>query len=378
MATTISWDALRDLAGFRAENGRALSLYLDLDPSTAPTVGDVQTRVNSLLDEAARTIAGDQLAHEQKEGLKADLDRVRRYFADGFDRDGASGLAVFVAGLDNVWRVLPLTNPVDNAIRVNSEFLLAPLIPLVGRGEGVIVAVVNREQGRLYRLQAGRLVELADLTEEAPRRHDQGGWSQANMQRAVDEQAKDHYKRVADELDRAFRKLDRPRIVVVASEEVRPEFSSSLPSEVQDAVIGWASAQQHAGPAELYEAVAPLLEEWHRERESDAVARWRENAGRGDRAVAGWGPTLAAASDARVDLLLYNERANRPAYRCPACGRAAADEGDCPLDGNRLEPCEDGIDLAVRQTLAHGGTACVVRHHPDLGPVEGVGAILRF
>ena len=35
--TTVSLDGLRELAGFRAENGCAITLYVDLDPSVAPT-----------------------------------------------------------------------------------------------------------------------------------------------------------------------------------------------------------------------------------------------------------------------------------------------------------------------------------------------------
>ena len=31
MAATVSWDALRELAGFRAGKGVAVSFYLDLD-----------------------------------------------------------------------------------------------------------------------------------------------------------------------------------------------------------------------------------------------------------------------------------------------------------------------------------------------------------
>jgi hypothetical protein len=49
MAATVSWEKLKELAGFRAVKGRAVSLYLDLDPSVAPTAGDVATRANALL-----------------------------------------------------------------------------------------------------------------------------------------------------------------------------------------------------------------------------------------------------------------------------------------------------------------------------------------
>ena len=77
-------------------------------------------------------------------------------------------------------------------------------------------------------------------------------------------------------------------------------------------------------------------------------------------------------------MLLFSAGAGRPARRCPACGRVAADEAKCPLDGTQMEESEDGLDLAVHQTLAHGGTVWALRHGQDLDPVEGIGALLRF
>jgi peptide chain release factor subunit 1 len=380
MTTTVSMDGLRELASFRAQNGCAISLYLDLDPSSTPTARDAATRVRSLLDAGSKShgaTRGD-LAHEVRQGLKADFERLARYFDDGFDRDGSHGLAVFAAGLDNVWSTLPLPMRVPDTIRVADDFLLAPLVPLLGRGEGALVVVVNREAGRLLALQGGRLEEIADRTEDAPNRHDQGGWSQSRFQRRVDNVAHEHYKTVAEELERRFRRLQRPRIVVVCSEDVRPEFAEVLPTEVADAVIGWATAEQHAGPAELQQAVVPLLESWRAKREAELVDRWREEAGRNGRAVSGWSDTLQAASDARVDTLLYQGGVQRDAFRCPACGRAAIEALTCPLDGTRMEPRDDGLDLAVRLTVSNGGDVWAVEHRRDLDPVEGIGALLRF
>ena len=380
MTTTMSMDGLRELAGFRAENGCAISLYLNLDPGVSPTAADVGTRVRSLLDAGGKShgaTRGD-LPHESRQGLRADFERIERYFERDFDRDGAHGLAIFAAGLDNMWSVLALSTPVADTVRVADDFLLAPLVPLVGRATSALVAVVNREQGRVYALRSGRLEEIADRTEDAPTRHDQGGWSQANYQRHIDNLAHEHYKRVGEELERRFRRLQRPRIVVVCSEDVRPEFVAALSTEVSDAIVGWATAEQHAGPAELQGVVTPLLDAWRAVREGEAVDRWREETGRGGRGVSGWQDTLEAASDARVELLLYADGVRRDALRCPACGRASTKPGGCPLDGTTLEPRDDGLDLAVRLTLASGGEVLAVEHRRDLDPVEGIGAILRY
>jgi peptide subunit release factor 1 (eRF1) len=88
---------------------------------------------------------------------------------------------------------------------------------------------------------------------------------------------------------------------------------------------------------------------------------------------------LQAASDGRVELLLVQDGADRPAYVCPACGRAQATDGSCPLDGTTLQGADTGLDLAVHQTLTHGGTVEVIgEEHRDLEPVGGVAALLRF
>jgi peptide chain release factor subunit 1 len=380
MARTVTWDELRNLAGFEAEKGRAISLYLDLDPSSSPTAGDAATRLNSLLDEGARADGANRrdLSHDQRQGLKADFDRIRRYFGAEFSRNGAHGLAIFCAGLDNVWRPLPLTETVSDEIKIGHRLYLAPLVPLVGRGEGALVVVVSRELGHFYRLQAGRLEEIADHFDEQPRRHDQGGWSQARFQRHVDTLAQEHLRAVAEALDRLVRRLRGPQVVVVASEETWAEFSGLLSQESRNAVAGVTHAEAHAAPGELLQLATPVLERWRAGRETEVVERWREEAGRDGRASSGWPATLEAASDGRVEVLLFQEGASRPARRCPACGRVAADESKCPLDGTQMEDSDDGIDLAVHQTLAHGGTVWAVRHRRDLDPVEGIGALLRY
>ncbi len=376
----MTWEGLRDLALFRAEHGCAISFYLDLDPSVSPTRGEVDVRVNALVDEIERSEAAAraELTHEQRQGLRDDAARLRTFFDLDFSREGSRGLVVFSAGLDNVWRPLPLSESVPDLTRVGRSFHLEPLVPLVGRGEGVLVAVVGRERGDLYLLSGRRLEELVEHFDEQPGRHDQGGLSQARYQRHIDKLAQDHLREVAELVDRNVRRLRGPRLVIVCAEEIRAEFEELLSHDVLNAIIGWAAAEAHARPAELLEVVEPVLERWRVEQETSAVERWTEEAGRSGRAAAGWAQTLEAASDGRVDLLLFQAGAERAAWECPACGRLGLEGGACPLDGTRMEESRDGLDLALHQTLAHGGTVWALRERRDLDAVEGIGALLRY
>jgi peptide chain release factor subunit 1 len=380
VAGTITWDQLRELAGFRAEQGCAVSLYLNLDPSDVPTAGDAQTRMRSLLGEAERVLAErkSSLGHAAREALKADLERIGRWFDDDFDRDGVRGVAVFASSLANFWQTISVPDPVEDEAKIGSELYLAPLARLVGRGDGALVAFVGRERGQVFRLRGGQLVEVADHTEAAPGQHDQGGWSQARFERHIENIVGQHLRRVAETLDAHVRKMRGLRVLLVGGENIRSELEALLSNEVKSCLVGWATAEAHADATQLLETVRPLLAEWWAGREQELLERWREEAGKHGRAAAGWEQTLEAASDGRVDVLLVHDGARQGAHQCPACGRAQVADGSCPLDGTTLERRDDGLDLAVHQTLSHGGTIQVIREGRDLEPVGGVGALLRY
>jgi peptide chain release factor subunit 1 len=381
VAETITWEQLRELAAFRARHGCAVSLYVGLDPSTVPTAGDLASHTRSLLARAERQLDEQRatLSHDARKALARDLERIEAWFGDEFSREGARGVAVFSAEADDLFLPLLLPWPVADEARIAEQLCLAPLVRLVGSGDGALVAYVGRERGDVYRLRAGQLIPLADESADVPGRHDQGGWSQARYGRHIETIVDRHLRDVADALDRSVRRLRRVRVVLAGPEETRSGFESLLSPETHAALIGWVAAEAHVDAPRLLDAARPLLDEWRTGREEELLARWREEAARNGRAATGWEETLQAASDGRVELLLVQDGADRSAFVCPACGRAQATSGSCPLDGTTLQEADTGLDLAVHQTLTHGGTVEVIgEEHRDLEPVGGVAALLRF
>jgi peptide chain release factor subunit 1 len=349
---------------------------MDLDPSSTPTAGEMDTRMRSLLADAEKEADARAYAGESRAALRVDLNRIRAWWDDEFVREGVRGIAVFASSHDNFWRPLPLAWPVRDDVRLAPDLFLAPLVPLVGRGDGALVAVVSRERGQVFRLRGGKLEEVVDQTDEQPRQHDQGGWSQANYQRHIEKLVHDHLKSVGSEIERRAR-TGRLQIVIVAPEELRSDIEAALSHQARESIVGWAQAKAHATTSELLDAAAPHLEHARASQEHQTLDRWREESGRHARAAAGWEQTLEAASDGRVDVLLVEEGTSRPAFACPKCGRGSSTAGSCPLDGNRLERREDGTDLAVHHVLAHGGSILALGRGA-LAEHEGIGALLRF
>jgi peptide chain release factor subunit 1 len=378
MATVVTEGLLRELAGFRATNGCAISIYVDFDPAAAPTIPAEKTKFHARVD-AARKLADERARNRGRNcrlALEADFERITAWGEDEFNRDGARSLAVFASSADGFFRVVPLLEPVDDGWEVGPELWISPLAGQLGGREGALVAVVSREQGVLYRLHEGRLEEIADETEEVPGQHDQGGWSQARYQRHIENIVLRHLKNVGEEIDKTVHNR-RPHLVVVAPEELRSELESKLSLEARESIVGWVAAEAHANELELLELVRPLLDQARAREDEATLERWDAERGRGGKVAAGWKKTLDAASDARVEVLLIGEGARHQAWSCPKCGRALADGGKCPLDGTKLDPRDDAVDLAIHHTVLHGGT--FVRFGAGaLADADGIGALLRF
>jgi peptide chain release factor subunit 1 len=372
--TRITWELLRTLAGVHTPVGPAVSFYLELDPRTTPSWRDVETRATSLL--AKLRPERDRFAHEERLSLDADAQRIERFLRDELDREGVRGLALFASSAARLWEVIPLSVSVRDAVYVDRELYLVALAAAVPLGEPALVAVVNRRRGSLYRIENGSVEELADLSDpDVPSRHDQGGWSQANYERHVDELAHRHMETVANAIDLRFRRDGRPPVVLVCPEDERSEVQAMLAAEVQAALIGWTSVEAHAGPPAVARAVQPLLAERRAGHERQALERWRGERGMGRETACGWDEVLAAASDGRVEELLYDSQADSvTAYRCTSCRRGLAGNGECPVDGSELEPA-DALNLALLRTLAYGGTAVAIG---DRAALEGEAVCARL
>jgi len=369
---------LRGLAGFRAANGCAISIYVDFDPSSVPTVPAEKTKFHALVDDAKKL--ADSRARDRgrdcRFALEADFERIKAWADAEFDRAGARSLAVFASSADGFFRIVPLLEAVADGWEVGPELWIAPLAGQLGGAEGALVAVVSRERGVLYRLHEGRLQEIADETDGVPGQHDQGGWSQARYQRHIENIVLRHLKSVGEEIDKTVHNR-RPHLVLVAPDELRSEIESTLSQEARESIVGWTTADAHASEIELLALVRPLLDEARAREDEATLERWQAERGRGGKVAAGWKQTLDAASDARIEVLLVGEGARRAAWSCPKDGRAYADGGKCPLDGTKLEPRDDAVDLAIHHTVLHGGT--FVRFGAGaLADADGIGAILRF
>ncbi len=366
--------AVRDLASFKANDGVVLSLYVGFDPSVTRTGDETAARIASLLEQATRASEAERLEHDARLAFSRDLERARD---EVLSRLGPAGVACFADSADGLWHVEERRGLPDLA-KVQSCPYLVPLVAAPAE-EHALVAVVGRERGEVFELRDGRMEQLADLSEDQPRRHHAGhAWHQPSLERHSDELAHAHLRHVATRLDNLLRDPDDTPVLVLAGEQRQTAaLRGMLSQNARTALAGVIHPPAHATPSHLKQLTLPVLQQHRRRGEDELLDRWQAMKADGA-AVQGWPDTLVSASDGRISMLLFRERVTRPAFVCGTCDRASAQAGICPLDGQPLTRQPDGLDIAVRLTLRHGGEARAIRHRTDLDHAGAIGALLNF
>jgi peptide chain release factor subunit 1 len=360
-----------------------LSVYLDLDPERFATPSARSSQVNSLVDEAGREVeADDALSHEDRQALREDLQRVREYLhSPDPPFQGAGALAVFCSLRDDLFDVVQLPRPVEGRVVIERTPYIEPLV--AGALERRwCVALVTRRDARLLAGPAERTAEIKQIQDDVHGQHRQGGWSQANYERSYEEEADDHLRRVADLLHRRWRAVRYDRLALGGPTEDLARLHGFLPKEIASLLVKERVDVDlsSASDERIQEAVSKLVEADERRRERDALDRLAAGIGAPEgHAVGRPEDVLAALNERRVETLLLEPGFDQPGGRCPADGLLTLERhGQCPADGTALEEVEHLREAVVEAAIAQDAEVMVVRRYPDLGPLRGIAAILRF
>jgi peptide chain release factor subunit 1 len=381
LANDITRDRLRRLAETRAGGAKVLSLFLNLDPREFATPAARSTEVRSLLDRAGRLVReeSEHLTHEQKESLRADLERVSTELGNGVGTKAAHGLAIFTASAAGLFEVLRLSKPIDHEPVIADAPYLAPL-SLIGAAEWWCVVLVNRRTARLFCGSSDALEEFGLVDDAVRNRHDQGGWSQANYQRSVDKDAQDHLKHVAEV---AFERMKRnlpEGLLVGGPQETLSDFEGTLHPYLRERLAGRIDIDvENSTVEDVRRCAAERIEVVHRERDDAALARLAEAFGTNGRAASGLSDVLAAVHEQRVETLLVDQGYQAPGVVCPRCGWLGGKGfSECQADGTPVERRDDIVEVVIERAIRQDARVHVLIDRPELASHGHIAALLRF
>jgi peptide chain release factor subunit 1 len=377
-ANTITRDLVRRLADVHPERGRVLSVFLNLDPAQFATPAARSTAISSVLTEAAHRVdEAEGLDHDEREALKTDVERVREALQAGdIAQNGTRAVAVYACSPADLLEVVRLRRPVESTVVLDRAPYVEPLMADAA-AERWCVVLANRRNARFFVGDGHGLEETDRVEDDVHSQHDQGGWSQARYQRGVEKEKDDHLVHVADVAFAAYKARGFDRLLIGAPDELVNELKAKLHPYLRERIVGRLQIDvENSNVDDVRSAAAAAIEDWTRRCERTALDRLTEGVGRGGRGAAGLAAVLEALNEQRVEILLVAEGFRSPGGRDEQT--AMLYPGDHGPEDQELERCENIVEPAIEKAIEQSAKVLQVSHHDDLGPLGGIGAVLRY
>jgi release factor family 10 len=362
-----------DLATLECDEGPVISLYVDLTP---------QNRHNDawsidLKNQSRRLVT--ECASSDREMIEGEVERMRRWVEDRASRLGR-GAALFSCPARELWWSLSLPIAFPTRVRAGRRPYLRPLARVRDEYDRYAVVVLDKQRARLFMAQLGQVTEVADMVEDIPKHHKQGGTSQMRLQRHHDAHVMWHAGAVAHATELMMERLEARYVLVSGPREVLAEYRVHLAPAYVRRWRGEFTVPIEASLAEVAKAIEPLMHRAEAKQEAEAIARLENSIpGKGT-----WGleNTLSALEERRIQLLIVHDQYRAPGQECIRCHMLFSTQPTvCPSCGFELAPVPDLVDAMLERAVVQEAELELVRSEEvrkRLPAEEPIGAVFRF
>ncbi len=224
----------RFVPNLRRASDRALSVYLparaegyDLRPYDIE-IGQLRRRYKDRLDD------------EEREIMERELMRLREHL--GVVRPaGCPAVAGFADEPAGLLELVKLPLETEARLQVG-PLLLAPIERMLERFPPALIAVVDKEEGKLFAAILDEVYPIADVKGVEVKHSKAGGTSALSNQRKADNRTKANMEKVIHAIEREVKTGEYGRLFVAGPEEARSELERLMPPAPKRLLAGHLSA----------------------------------------------------------------------------------------------------------------------------------------
>jgi peptide chain release factor subunit 1 len=375
----ITREDIRELAAFQSNgDGCALSFYFQ--PRTPQNKSHKEETI------LAKDLVRQALREAEKQGKSAcareDLDRILE-IANNLHGNQARAKVVFASSTKKIWREFDLPPQLPGTqLFVNRRFHLKPLAALLGAQPKLCVALVDRQRGRFFDLRLDELKERGALFHNLPRSRSDGyaGYDGGHVQRRVANEARQHYKSVADRLQEELERGLWEKLVIGCHDTQWSEFESHLHPYVKQRLLGHFPVEVATLPLDQIRELANHALRLAQDHRRETLVRDTLNLAKGNgRAVTGLRRVLRSLELGEVQALLLGENYVARAVECSSCGHVDSHMVPyCVVCGKATRDLEDVCDAMVPMAIRRDIELFYVKNDEEFDKVGNIAAMLRF
>jgi len=266
---------------------------------------------------------------------------------------------------------------------VGSYFHLKPLAHLLGAFPQLGVVLVDRQRARFFDLRLGELAEREGLFQPLSRKgrsDGYAGYDGGHAQRRVNDEARQHFKAVAETLKQSLEKGIFEKWILGCQDIHRSQLEPQLHAYVSQALLGRFQADvAHISRDEIRSHAQQILERWQSDRRHEVVGQVLSQARSHARGVTGLRRVLRALELGEVQTLLLGESFQAHAVECSGCGHLDAHlVAFCPVCGRATQEVVDVGEAILPWVIRRDIEMFYVKDDPEFDKVGNIAALLRF
>ena len=375
----ITREDLRQLAQLESPQGCAVSFYFQ--PQT-PQNGSHKGE-NILAKDLVRAAERTAERCRTRALVHSDLERIQE-LAENLHGNHTRAKAIFACAARDIWREFDLPPRLRSSqIFVNNRFHLRPLVAIMAASPRCCVALIDREKARLFTLWMDELVEHSGMFDALPRigRSDGFlGYDAGHLERKYDNEARRHFKGIADRLLELQKREDFDALVIGCRDELWQDIESQLHVYVRQKLVGhFVIDPGVATPEQVQREAQQLLAQHELENSHELVREVLGEAQRNGRGSVGLRHVLNSLERGEVQTLLLNDNFTGSAVECTNCGHLDTRiVKNCAVCGQATRELEDVTDAIIGRSIAAGIDVVYIRDNTPLDQAGNVGALLRF
>lgn len=383
----ITRDQIRELAQLEDQHSCALSFYFQPTPPCNKAHKEEAIVVKDLAREVLRSLeskSSKSKGNGKCESARAYLDRIVHLSHD-LRGNGSHAKAVFACSAQNFWREFDLPAQLSaTQLFVDRHFHLKPLARLLGAFPSLGIVLVDRHRARLFDLRLGELTEHEGFFHPLSRRgrgDGFAGYDGGHAERRVADEARQHFKHVAEFLKDALDKGIFEKWILGCPDTHWPQFEAQLHPYVSQRLLGRFSAADvaHIGREEIGSEAERILADSQNQLCGQAVRETIDQARSNGRGVTGLRRVLRALEMGEVQTLLLGENYSAQAVECAGCGHLDAHlVHSCPSCGRATRSVVDVAEAILPWVIRRDIELFYVKDDAEFDKVGNIAALLRF
>jgi hypothetical protein len=393
----MSREQVHELAQFEDQENCAISFYFQPEaPRNKAHKGEAILN-KDLVREALRKVGnhnldgenngnhsnGKNVSKENCEAARGDLERILRFSQD-LRGNGVHAKAIFACAAQGFWREYDLPAQLSGTqLTVNRHFHLKPVAQLLGASPALGVVLVDRARARLFDLRLGELNEIEGFFRPLLRRgrsDGYGGYDGGHAERRAADEARQHFKQIAEVLQIALEKRQFDHWILGCQETIWPQLEPMLHPDVAHKLLGRFSAVVgHASREMVRTSAEQIFADWQKKRCADTVHETIAQARSHGRGVTGLRRVLQSLEMGEVQTLLVSENYVAQAVECKGCGHLDAHlVSACPVCGRETREVVDVTEAILPWAIRRDIELFYVKDDRELDSVGNIAALLRF